>query len=503
MSIRSKYLPWTIVAWIAGSAGADLAGQAQPAGADDSKPSRARRPSRSLEVEPAVPEPVVPEPALPDEAESGSKPGSAGGLFNALKGVLGADTLLGKPSDSEEPLPGVEGAGDQLVVDASEEVQKKINELMGGARRNIEKGRVDEARKNVNELIALKPYEPDFHFALGLCYRKEGKYSEALKKYQDVLDLGGPRAMIALFKAEANAGEGNTAKVFEHLKEAAVGGRNIINDVRIFTLLSGYQNDTEFIKLALQLESVSVSVGRSHDPFTNPFPKAVSEVFSKAGLKGDGRGVGEVLTPEDQERLLQDAKKTFERVQFYIKLEDETKAMKAYTSLRDMIRKKDVLKVPKLVNEFRILVGRLESLEIEIEGIRLKYYYNQAQAKLKQIKDLFNDGEYQRVESIHLEIAKLAQEMEQANIRYKPVSEQVLGASTKWINRARVRHEFETRKPTIQGVIISDDSKMAVLNNKVIKQGDSLDDFRVIKVESNRVTFRYKGEEIPLVFRRY
>jgi tetratricopeptide (TPR) repeat protein len=497
MSIRSKFLPWTIVAWIAGSTGAYLAGQAPPVGADDSRPSRQERPTKSLEVEPAVPE------SLPDAEEPGSKPGSTGGLFNALKGVLGADTLLGKPSDSEEPLPGTEGAGDQLVVDASDEIQKKINELMSGAHRNMEKGRVSEAMKDVNELIALKPYEADFHFALGLCYRKEGKYAEALKKYQDVLDLGGPRAMIALFRAEAHAGEGNTVKAFEHLKEAAVGGRNIINDVRLFTLLSGYQSDTEFIKLALQLEKVTVAVGRSHDPFTNPFPKAVSEVFGKLGTKGDGRGVGEVLTPEDQERLLQDAKKTFERVQFYIKLEDETKAMKAYTSLREMIRKKDVLKVPKLVNEFRILVSRLEELEIEIEGIRLKYYYNQAQAKLKQIKELFNDGEYQRVESIHLEIAKLAQEMEQANVRYKPVSEQVLGASTRWINRARVRHEFESRKPTIQGVIISEDSKMAVLNNKVIKQGDSLDDFRVIKVESNRVTFRYKGEEIPLVFRRY
>jgi hypothetical protein len=44
---------------------------------------------------------------------------------------------------------------------------------------------------------------------------------------------------------------------------------------------------------------------------------------------------------------------------------------------------------------------------------------------------------------------------------------------------------------------------LALLNDRIIKQGESVDDFRVVKVESNRVTFRYKGEEIPLVFRRY
>ena len=34
-------------------------------------------------------------------------------------------------------------------------------------------------------------------------------------------------------------------------------------------------------------------------------------------------------------------------------------------------------------------------------------------------------------------------------------------------------------------------------------QGDHVGEFKVQKVENNRITFRYKGEEIPLVFRRY
>jgi tetratricopeptide (TPR) repeat protein len=440
-------------------------------------------PPKSLEADTA-------EQPAPGDKTPPKKVGIFGqGFKNVLNNIAG-----GAPNAAAQGAP-----VDPLEKGSSEETQKKVNELVRTAQMNMEKGRVTEAEKNVNDLITLKPYDAEYHLALGLCFRKEGKYTEALKKYQDVLDLGGPKALIALLKAEAFAAENKPEKVFEFLKEAALGGRNIINDVRTLPLLSSYQSDTEFIKLALQLEKVTISAARTHDPFTNPFPK-LSEVKQGAQDLAEGPVV---LTPEDQEKLLQEAKKTYERVQFYIKLEDESKAMKAYTSLREMIRKKDLLTVPRIVNDFRILVSRLEGLEIEIEGIRLKYYYNQAQIKLKQMKELFGDGEYQRVEAIHNEVVKLTQEMDQSNPRYKPVAEQILSASNRWMARAQVRQDFQARRPNIQGIVISDNAKMALLNDKLVKQGELMEDFRVVKVESNKVTFRYKGEEIPLVFRRY
>jgi urocanate hydratase len=162
-----------------------------------------------------------------------------------------------------------------------------------------------------------------------------------------------------------------------------------------------------------------------------------------------------------------------------------------------------LITIPKIVNDFKILVVRLEELEVQIEGIRLKYYYNQAQQKLNLMKEAFTDGEYPRVEAMHGEVVKLTKEMEQTNARYKPVAEQIIAVSGRWLNRAKIRQEFHGRKPKINGIIIADDSKMALLNDRLIKQGETVDDFRVVKVESNRVTFRYKGEEIPLVFRRY
>ena len=452
-------------------------------------------------VEPVAADPVAPDPhtvEIPvpapageekpaEETESAAEPrkGAVGSGIKSVWNILAGDNP--------------EAAVDPLEKGTNDETLKKVNELIRLANTSIEKGRVAEAIRNVNELITLKPYDADFHLALGLCYRSEKKYKDALKKYQDVLDLGGPKALVAVLKAESYAAEGNKEKAFEFLKEAAVGGRNIVNDVSNLPLLVPYQGDTEFIKLALALEKFEVAAGRTHDPFTNPFPRP------DAAEPGEGQEAPGVvtLTPEEQEKLLHDAKKTYERVLFYIKLEDEGKAMKAYAQLREFTKKRDLLTIPKIVNEFRVLLGRLEEVEVQIEGIRLKYYYNQAQTKLALVKEAFTDGEYTRVETIHGEIIGLTKEMEQTNARYKPVADQILAVSTRWLERAQIRMEFQNRKPNIQGIIISEAAKMAVLNDRVIKQGEAVEDFRVVKVESNKVTFRYKGEEIPLVFRRY
>lgn len=442
--------------------------------------------------------------------ESGAGPGSEEGEKSeqrrGLRGVLRVLTGQDDPPETTKSATSSRGlfVPESVLRDSEEakeddETVRRVNELIRLATTNIEKSRVEEAIRNVNELIALKPYDAGFHFALGLCYRSLNRHKEALKKYQDVLDLGGPKGLIAVLKAESYAAARDREKVIQHLREAAVGGRNILNDMALLRALGGYRQDTEFVKLALQLEKFGVSKSRGFDPFTNPFPK-----FDAGDPTGTAIGEGvTALSPEDQEKLLLEARKTYESVKFHIKLEDEAKAMKAYTSLRDLVKKKDLITIPKIANDFRTLTAQLENLEVEIEGIRLKYYYNQAQAKLKQMKDLFAEGEYKRVEVIHGDLVKLTQEMRNVNQNYKAVADQILTAANRWNERAQIRKEFETRKPLIQGIVIASEGKMALLNNRLVRQGEALDDFRVVSVESNKVTFRYKGEDIPLLFRRY
>ena len=389
------------------------------------------------------------------------------------------------------------GAGD----DDAEEQQRKVIELRRLALQNFENGRINEAIRFINDLISVKPYEAEYHFALGLCYRKEMKYKDSLKKYQDVLDLGGPRALISLLKAEVYAAEGSIDKAYESLRKAAVGGRNIIGDVQNLPILETFKDDTEFIKLALQLERFEVRRGRRHDPFTNLFPPAGRVPVSPDGVMPPG-GDG-LLSKAEQEKVLREAVRLKERIVFYIQLQDNVRAMDSYIKLKDMIAQKKQITVPMFVKKFDRIIAELPDIEVLIEGIRLKYYYNQAVQKLGSMRDVFEDSDYGTVEKFHADLENLAREMVMINRQYEGVANEILERSRRWVDRARVRREFEQQRPDIQGIIISGDSKLAILNEKVVRQGEHLDNMRVVKIESNRVTFRYKGEEIPMVFRRY
>ena len=413
------------------------------------------------------------------------------GLLGGIQGIVDMLAAGGGGSTGR-------GGAMESESDAKKEQLRKVNELRRYASNSIVRGRVEATINHINELISVKPYDPDYHLALGLTYRRQGNVTEALRKYSDVLDLGGDKALVALLRAEAYSIQGKRDKVFENLKESAIAGRNIFNDVRTLKPLAGYQNDTEFIKLALSLEKVIVDVNRLKDPFTNPFPR---ERITADDDFVDDEDV--VLDPEDQEDLLEEAKRTLERVRFYIKLEDEGKAMSAYIQLQKLIGRQELLTIPGIMREFRALVQRMPSVEVQIEGIRLKYYYQQAQDKLRRMKEVFVDGDYGRVAQIHNEVIRLGEEMHSTNPEYQPVARRILEASNRWYVRANVHQEFETLRPQIQGIIISDEGRMAVLDDRVIKQGEFLDDLRIVRVESNKITFRYKGEEIPVVFRRY
>ncbi len=408
------------------------------------------------------------------------------GILGGIMGMFGGEGEGGADGKSER--------ADEIRA----EQDKRINELRRNAISDFSRKRLESAITHLNELISIKPYDSDYHLALGLNFRSRHQWPQAIGKYDDTLDLGGPKGLIALLKAEAMTSTGTREQVFEFLEEAAVNGRNIFNDAAALPALSAFRQDTEFIKLALSLEKVQVDVTNLKDPFTGVFQ-------TLQAAQGDGTGDDEPITldADEQEELLETAKKTFERVKFYIKLEDENKAMGSYVELKKMIEKKDLLTIPGIVREFEYLIGKMPDVEVQIEGIRLKFYYRQAQEKLQSIKDVFSDGNYDQVARIHTEVSALAQEMRKTNAAYEPVAKRVLEVSARWAQRATIRREFEGMRPKIQGIIMAPDGNRTVLNDAVVEEGGYLEELRVVRIENNKVTFRYKGEEIPVVFRRY
>ena len=439
------------------------------------------------------------------QAPEGGRPAAAGDT--------GADAGDSKATsgDADSFKRAFGGLGDLFNGTATQEIgseegvddenDHKVTSLRRDAITNYEKGRYHESIRYLNDLISLRPYDPDYHFAQALCYRKLAQYSEALKKYQDTLDLGGARALISLLKAEVAAAEGKRDSAIDNLREAAVGGRNIIQDVQSIDVLTSFQIDTDFIQLALQLERIEIQPNH-HDPFTNPFPRVEDEFGEGEGSQASNEDIGPAA-PAEQAEIVQSARQIFEQIQIFIKLQDEDKAMEAYMELQELMGQRQRLSIPKYLKDFDALSEQLGGVEVEIAGIRLRYYYNQAKEKLAVMEDSFEESEFNRVRVLDGEIQQLAEEMVKTNEKFGPVADQIREISSRWVYRADVRLDFESRKPSIQGIVVSEGRNLAILDDRIVKQGDSLVDFRVVKVESNRVTFRYKGEEIPLVFKRY
>ena len=101
--------------------------------------------------------------------------------------------------------------------------------------------------------------------------------------------------------------------------------------------------------------------------------------------------------------------------------------------------------------------------------------------------------------------------MESTDSSFVEVSDTVRKVADNWVNRARTWRDFNSRELKVQGIIIDQGmnesgepgDSFAIIDNRTYRIGDVYDDMQVIQVEPNQVWFAFRGEKIPLVFRRY
>ena len=55
----------------------------------------------------------------------------------------------------------------------------------------------------------------------------------------------------------------------------------------------------------------------------------------------------------------------------------------------------------------------------------------------------------------------------------------------------------------VQGIIWGGPLPMAIINNKVVKEGDILDEAKIIKIDKEGISFFYYGEEYKILAPRY
>ena len=368
--------------------------------------------------------------------------------------------------------------------------------LRSEALRNWKKGRFTDALRKLESMAEEQPDEAQHRLALGLCLRRQERYTEALESYQDAKDLGGPEGLISLLEAEIHGIRDERDRVFSSLRKAAQGGRNIIKDVQGLPSLSPYGSDTGFVQLALQLETFELPRLRGRDPFSGSFPLAAVE-HPRGVEKSPGKKVEEGAVT--QAEAVDAFRELVERIRAALADGDEASAMTAWIQVEKSGVNEVAISLPRHRREYRNIRGRLAALGPRMKSVRLRYHYQEAVAGLARLQGSFDRGNYDEIEGLSLGIFADSEKLQALASDYAPVAGELLRRVRELVRRSRIRMEFESRKPTVKGVLIGGGGKgLAVIDGRSLKPGDSISEFLLLEVASDRVKFAYKGEEIPV-----
>ena len=89
-------------------------------------------------------------------------------------------------------------------------------------------------------------------------------------------------------------------------------------------------------------------------------------------------------------------------------------------------------------------------------------------------------------------------EMKALSAEYAPVASELRRRTVELVRRTAIRAEFEGKKPSVKGILVGGGRGLAVVDGKPLRPGDSISEFLLLEVASDRVKFEYKGEAIPV-----
>ncbi len=411
--------------------------------------------------------------------------------------VLVGACALGTPRISaQEDVVGVtpENLEARIQEMGPAETERRIQELRRHVKDDVSRGNWDRARRNLGELVTIRKFEADYQVTLGLVFRRLGNLPEARRKYRDYIETNGNLALASLLIAESFAQEGQSDKALEHLEKAAEGGMNVMRAAGQFPALAPFTTDTRFIRLALKLEHYEVQNAGVADPFTPRSGKAV--IVSTVDLNRK-------WSRAQQETILTQARDDLKRIEFALRSQNEDGAMQSYKKLQEKVPYIEHFTEPDLAAEFRSILDRLQKIEELIQGLRLTYLYDEVRSEIEKMERAFRNRDFPLVDKIRTGVESLVRDMEKTDSSFVEVTDQVRKISDRWVERARTWREFNAREIEIQGIIIADGDAFAIINDRIHRVGDMFEDMRVMKIEPNQVWFAFRGEQIPLVFRRY
>jgi len=351
---------------------------------------------------------------------------------------------------------------------------RRVQELRRYVKDDISRGNWARAQRNLGELVSLRKFDPEFQVTLGLVFRELGELSEARRKYRDYVEANGNQALASFLLAESYAQEKQREQALEHLEDAAQAGMNVMRAARRFPALLPYTQDTQFIRLSLRLENYELQ--KSGPGRTDPFTPEV-------GGRGLAQGGDADLqwSRQRQETILDLAQDQLKRVEFALRSQDEESAMAAYRKLQEQVPYLESFTEPDLAAEFRSTIARLADIEELIKGLKLTYLYDQAKSEIESMERAFLNRDFPVIDKRRSEVEKIAREIETTDETYFEVSELVRETADNWVNRARIWREFNTLDLVVQGIVISEDDRFGIIDNRILRVGSTHENLQVVE----------------------
>lgn len=355
------------------------------------------------------------------------------------------------------------------------------------------------AKKNLDDMLRLSASQGEAYFYLAkifsIYYKEKG---EATKEGK------------ALYE-----------EVKKYMKLSAENGYNVFVGIEENQGLKFLKNDAQFIMTILKT-SKKIDFNEVHklpDPFKPKFDlyiqiKGPNDSGDTGGIQPPTLGAeGFGQNKDQQEKLLKDIEKTFNQLKNMVNkagvMEDpKPEVIQLWQRLQQLLKQKDDIFIPKLSKKLAEILKNLSEMQERLEKVQLAYYYSQGKNILENMRKSFAIRNYPKVITHWNELRELAREMAKSgNEDFRKTAESLLNSGQNFEKQAQTYIQLARIKHEVTGIIIElypVKKRVAIVNDRLYIEGDFIlndkgepMELKIKKIESGKVTFVYKGVEVP------
>jgi tetratricopeptide (TPR) repeat protein len=397
---------------------------------------------------------------------------------------------------------------------APSDLPQALQPVEDEAQFEFSRGNYEKASKMFALLAEKVPALPEFKFRLAECYFQMNRIGDARGIYQNILDKEGDNvvALIAMARIEAKAAaaEADQKKRTDQLDKARASlltaaelGANTLKAVQAHPELKRFTDDVSLLIDLAKAWQKFESVSAVRDPFVNPMPRKDAGTQVDSGTPSDL----EPSTRWDLERqriMVERLKGLVVELREAISLEDFQRVAELWSEIEDILRYEKSITDSESAVVIRRLKEEVKANESVVQSLLLSAYYATGERLLGEMREALDAQQFTELFELWERLNEHADRMKKTENEIFIEKAQDLLARGQALERdGRILEEIGRFTIAISATVVGGGVAKAIVNNRVLAEGDWVYDFRgnpitslkVLVIERRRVRFSYKGLE--------